>query len=86
MILDLMINGELKMTAEVDVENLTHGQWKRQVCKLLGVPFSKGLWRYNVVADKKYFDIIINKGRNTQWTEECISIIDQKAVCKGVIK
>lgn len=59
MLLNLMINGEYKMTADIDTENLNHGQWKRQICALLNVPFDKGVWRYNLVSDKKYFDVII---------------------------
>jgi len=94
MFLDLMINGELKMTAEVDIENLTHSQRTRELCKLLNVPFytGKGAWHYNFFNEgKKFFDVIIPKelipsGGLSEWSEgECINILDQEAVCKGEI-
>ena len=94
MFLDLMINGELKMTAEIDIENLTHGQRTRKLCKLLNVPFytGKSTLRYNFFNEgKKFFDVIIPKelipsDRLSDWSEgECVSIIDQKAICIGVI-
>lgn len=58
MFLDLMIDGEFKMVAELDIENLTHGQRTRKICSLLKVPFNKGSWRYNFFnSGKKFFDV-----------------------------
>lgn len=58
MFLELMINGELKMTAELDIENLTHDQRVKKLCDLLKVPFNSGSWRYNFFNEgKKFFDV-----------------------------
>ena len=79
MFLDLMINGELKMTAELDIENLTHGQRTRELCKLLNVPFFSSdvrYWHYNFFnKGPKFFDVVTEKEPKpglSGWHEEII--------------
>lgn len=66
MFLDLMVDGKLKMTAELDIENLTHGKRMRKLCELLNVPFNDGSsWHYNFFNEgKKFFNVVSIKKKN----------------------
>jgi len=59
MLIDLILNGEHKMTVEVDVEGLSYGKKVRKLCGLLGVDASKrkGLKFNLTVEEDKFFEV-----------------------------
>ncbi len=59
MLLELMINGEVKQTVEIDIESMTHGQRKTKFFELLGIPSDGQSVRFNLFNEgRKFFDVM----------------------------
>ena len=61
MVLDLMLNGKIKQTVEVDMESMTHGQKTRKFCELLDVSHRHSSFRYNWSQSPYFFDVLIKE-------------------------
>ena len=59
MLLELMINGEVKQTVEIDIESMTHGQRRRKFFELLGMSSDGQSVRFNLFNEgRKFFDVM----------------------------
>ena len=59
MLVELMINSEVKQIIEIDVESMTHGQIRRKFFELLGVSSNDQSVRFNLFNEgRKFFDIM----------------------------
>jgi len=72
MLLELMINGKLKMTANVNIESLTHGQRRRKLLGLMNIPFDLATsTRFNFFNDgPKIFDVELSEDKVPQFWQE----------------
>ena len=72
MLLELMINGKLKMTVDVDIESLTYGQRRRKLLGLMDIPSDLATSvRFNFFNDgPKIFDVELPEDKVPQfWSE-----------------
>jgi len=59
MLLELMLNGEVKQTIEIDIESMTSGQRRRKFFELLGIPSDNQSVRFNLFNEgRKFFDVM----------------------------